>query len=171
MITQDELKELLSYNPNTGVFTWNVGFGNQVFVGDVAGTVRKKTGYRKIVINGRKYYAHRLAFLYMNGEMPKYVDHINRDSDDNCWSNLRETTNQDNCRNQGLSKNNTSGANGVYFDKRRGKWIARIKVDYKYKFLGSFEDINDAVSARQAANIEYGFADNHGAASKGVILS
>ena len=88
VITQDRLKELLHYEPLTGIFTRLVKTNRNVRVGEVAGTVRK-TGYKQLHLDGKVYRAHRLAFLYMTGDIPDVIDHINRLRDDNSWDNLR----------------------------------------------------------------------------------
>lgn len=83
------------------------------------------------------------------------VDHVNGDITDNRLSNLRVCTQKENCRNLKLSKNNTSGHNGISFNKKRQKWHAYIRVNYKRKHLGIYADINDAIKARKQAELEY----------------
>jgi hypothetical protein len=83
-LTAERLRELLNYDPDTGVFTWRVRPVHSHRVGDIAGSVRTTRGYRLIGVAGRVYKAHRLAWLYMMGEWPKdQIDHINRDPSDN----------------------------------------------------------------------------------------
>jgi hypothetical protein len=163
MITQQELKEQLHYDPNTGIFTRLVSNCNRVKVGDVAGCVCSTTGYLKIYIHSKPYKAHRLAFLYMTGSFPEHqADHINHNRIDNIWSNLREVTNQENQRNCKLSKNNTSGVVGVYWDIRSKAWVAQIAINRIVKKLGRFKNKQDAITARKEAEIKYGFHKNHG---------
>ncbi len=120
-------------------------------------------GYRVILIDGHQFKAHRLAWLYIYGEFPKkQIDHVNHDRSDNKISNLRDVTNQENHKNRGLNKNNTSGVNGVAWNKQLNKWIAYIIVASKRKHLGVFVEMKEAVLARQKANKEYGFHFNHG---------
>ena len=161
MLTQTKLKEILYYDPETGLFTWLILAGKRVKIGDIAGSLCQ--GYLSIMIYGKSYKAHRLAFLYMTGSWPKeQIDHINHVRDDNRWINLREATNQENCKNQSRSKNNTSGVCGVIWHKQHKKWMAYIMTDSKQKHLGLFVDKLEAICARKSAEIKYVFHENHG---------
>ena len=96
MITQTRLKELLNYDPISGIFTWKTSRGGRK-PGSIAGTKCIHKGYITIQIDGTLYRAHRLAFLYMIGRLPEdQVDHIDRCKDNNAWSNLRECTQAEN---------------------------------------------------------------------------
>lgn len=151
MISFDELTKLLSYDPITGVFTWNVNHGRSK-IGGVAGSIDNSTGYIRIRLNKKLYYAHRLAWLYMEGYIPEHcVDHINRDRIDNRWDNLRHVTQSCNNRNVGLSKNNTSGITGVYHTGK--SYAAFISEDGNPKHLGTFSTKNEAVIARYKAEM------------------
>ena len=109
MITQARLKELLTYDPETGYFTRNVNVKG-ANAGERAGTITAK-GYIAIGIDRKHYLAHRLAFLYMTGEWPKeLVDHKDTIKINNKWENLREATNSQNKRNVGARKTNKSGS-------------------------------------------------------------
>lgn len=155
MITQAELKELMYYDPETGVFVWRVSKSKRVKVGSVAGTLQNK-GYIHIKINGRKYLAHRLAFLYMTGTFPEHqIDHQNGIRADNRWNNLREATNSDNQRNSGKQANNTSGYKGVAWNKQAGKWYAQCGVNGKDYHIGSFTTANEAHAAYCAFAAKY----------------
>lgn len=161
LLTQEELKELLHYDPDTGGFTRKVSESNRVKVGDVAGW--RSEGYIRMRVRGKFYFAHRLAFLYMTGEWPEdQIDHINHIRDDNRWCNLREVSNQENHKNKPKRKDNTSGVTGVCWDKTNKKWWAQIKAEGKVKNLGCFTSKEDAIKARKEAEIKYGFHDNHG---------
>lgn len=162
MLTQARLKELLHYNPDTGVWTWIVSKG-AARSGKRAGAFSKISGYRQIAIDDKDHYEHRLAFLYLEGELPSdHTDHINRKKDDNRWQNLRRVTCQENQRNRKLQSNNTSGFQGVCWKKSEKRWVSRIIVDKKTIELGRFRDKSDAIEARKAAEIEHGFHPNHG---------
>lgn len=164
MVTQAELKRLLNYNIETGNFTWKSTRRGQVMVGDIAGCGDASYGYTVIKINGRLYRAHRLAWLYVHGKFPKnQIDHINHIRSDNRLSNLRHVTQVENHQNCTMDMRNTSGRTGVYWEKARNKWRARIKVGGKRLSLGSYIKHSDACEARDAADIEYGFHENHGA--------
>ena len=109
---QEELKQILDYDPDTGLFRWKIKPRSQTDLGDIAGTLCQ--GYIRITINKKNYYAHRLAWLYMTGQWPvNTVDHINRIRNDNRISNLREATDQEQQFHLGEYKNNTSGFKGV----------------------------------------------------------
>ena len=126
MIDAARLRELLSYEPETGAFVWLVRPSNRTSVGCEAGCIGQRDGYRVIGIEGTLYKASRLAWLYMTGEWPShYVDHINGRTFDDRWANLRSASHAENLRNRGAQKNNTSGFKGVS-QYASGKWCARV---------------------------------------------
>lgn len=146
MITQERLKELFSYDPETGVFTRLTNRGTQWKAGQVAGSISH--GYVAISIDGIRYRAHRLAWLYMYGELPiEDLDHINRIRKDNRVSNLRLASRKENMQNQSIKINNKSGHTGVSWWSRDKKWRAGITINYKNINLGYFANIEDAVAA------------------------
>jgi Demerecviridae HNH endonuclease len=150
-LTQARLKELLTYDPDTGVFRWSKRRGGVKF-GGLCGRVSKVHGYLEICIDRELIRAHRLAFLYMTGRLPgAYVDHANRDKTDNRWANLREATMPQNMVNVGLRPNNTSGLVGVVWDKARGKWRAQIRLKGRKKNLGRYASAELAALAHDAA--------------------
>lgn len=145
-ITQEQLKEFLSYDPDTGLFVWVVTKGNKS-ISSVAGTT-VRGGYIRIGISGKHYLAHRLAWLYVYGEFPtKYLDHINGVTNDNRVENLREATNQENQYNQGVCRVNKSGYKGVSWNKKVGKWVASGYANSKSIFLGYFSTPEEASKA------------------------
>ena len=149
MLTQEQLKECLNYDPDTGIFVWLKSVGT-VRVGSVAGTLAK--GYIKIGLAGKLYRAHRLVFLYVTGEFPtEQVDHINCVRNDNRWGNLRQATRNQNMHNQGKQITNTSGFKGVYRIKNNKKWRAQIWYMNRQIYLGSFTTPEAAHQAYIAA--------------------
>jgi hypothetical protein len=158
-LTHARLTELLHYDPATGIFTWRVSRGGVARAGSEAGWINSG-GYVEIKIDDRSYKAHRLAWFYMNAAMPALeVDHENRKRDDNVWTNLREATDEQNRRNSGIPRNNTSGVIGVTWHKPSKKWCAQIGVGKtqvrKTINLGYFADIEAAAAARRSAEIQY----------------
>jgi len=151
MLTQSKLKEILYYNPDIGIFIWKRSFAGPIKAGDPAGFL-KPNGYIQIKINQMRYYAHRLAWLYINGNFPeKDMDHINRIRNDNRWKNLRCVSKQCNARNSKMNNRNTSGVTGVIWAKRDLIWRANLYANGKIKNLGSFKKLKDAVKARWSA--------------------
>ena len=160
-LTQEKLKKTLTYYPKTGLFKWKTPKQRRK-LNSIAGNL-DKNGYRFIRIDAKNYFAHRLAYLYMKGSFPpEQCDHKNHQRDDNRFSNLREVSHQENQRNRSMSSNNKSGFTGVSFAKHASKWVAHINISGKKKHLGYFTDKDEAITARQEANIKYGFHFNHG---------
>jgi hypothetical protein len=169
MLTQRQLKELLHYNPKTGIFTYYIGKHAGQRAGYVnCANLRKPTPYkfRRIYIKGKHYAMARLAYLYMIGKLPDYpreqMDHINHDSLDDRWINLRCVDQIENGRNQPIPVDNKSGVTGVCWYKPYRKWMAYIGVNNKKITLGYFDDKQNAINARRIAENMYGFHQNHG---------
>jgi len=174
ILTQAYLKECLHYDPETGIFTWmerprnhfktERGYG--VFHGknhkNMPGRVSKR-GYYEIGFAGERYRAHRLAWLYMTGKWPDAdIDHINHIRTDNRWCNLRSVDRQANNCNRTLIALNTSGFTGVSYNKRTARWEAYIGFCGKKIKLGLHKEKQEAINARIAANLKFGFHQNHG---------
>jgi len=170
MITQERLKELLNYNPKTGVFTRKFS-GSGVKRSLEAGSINAR-GYVIVMVEGFRFKGHRLAFLYMIGYLSEnQVDHIDRCSSNNSWSNLREVSQSCNMRNTGNSTNNTSGVKGVIYNKLRGKWVAQIDINRKTKYIGTADDFLEAVCLRLAAeqSLDWAGCDSSSPAYKYVM--
>lgn len=136
-ITIEQLRKILQYDADTGLFTWIEPRQPTTKIGDLAGSI-ENTGYISIRLGGTSYLAHRLAWFYCFGEWPTaYIDHIDRDKTNNALDNLREASAHENQRNRGINKNNTSGYIGVY--KHRNKWAAEIIIEGVKKYLGTFD--------------------------------
>lgn len=178
MISQELLKELLNYNPETGVFTWlargdkyfqsplAAKSWNNRFAGKEAGTSHSnstsRTRYVSITLFQKQYRAHRLAWLYVYGESPRYkIDHINGDGADNRIANLRDVTDSVSAKNMPMLKRNKSGVTGIHWCKITEKWCAMIHSG-KTKNLGYFSDKFEAICARKSAEARLGFHENHG---------
>lgn len=147
VLSHNRLKEILHYNPVTGVFTWKERIARKVRVGDKAGT-HAHGGYILIIAFRKRYYAHRLAWFYMTGEWPpSHVDHANLMPGDNRWRNLRAATQSTNMANASRRCTNRSGFKGVHFDAAKSKWQATLTHDYKRHFLGRYDDKIEAAKA------------------------
>lgn len=167
-LTQNQLKEILHYDPETGIFTWLVTLNSRAITGREAGHVGH-TGYIRIRYKGVEYLGHRLAWLYVHGEWPpNHLDHINHIRSDNRIANLRESSYAKNAKNQSKSSRNKSGVVGVSWYKRDSKWIALISNRGKLVNLGKFDRFEDAVKARKAAEERFGYHPNHGKAKPNI---
>jgi len=161
-VTYERLREVLSYDSETGYFRWLKSPVYFISVGQVAGTNTRR--YRQIGVDGRRYGAHRLAFLFMTGEMPVLdVDHADGNGFNNKWDNLRICTVSQNLANTGRHADNSSGFKGVTWDRPRGKWQARIQVRKQKIHLGRFNSAEEAHAAYVAAAFEH-FGEFHRAA-------
>ncbi len=149
MVTQERLKELLNYDPETGLFTNKTTRGNRAKIGEVAGGL-DSDGYITICVDYRRYKAHILAFLYMEGYMPEHeVDHKKGIRTDNRWKELRHVSKSCNHQNLCINKNNTSGFPGVCRTTNKNiKWRTEIGVNNKRVYLGSYDTPLEAALVR-----------------------
>lgn len=157
----DKIKSVLSYDKESGLFTWTANVSSRALAGQTAGTF--VNGYVCISVFGKRYQAHRLAFALVNNKFPTLlVDHINGVISDNRWSNLREATNSQNTCNSKLSSRNSTGVKGVSFDRARNLYRARIDINGSAIRLGRFESLEDASQAVFDARLFYHkeFANN-----------
>jgi len=146
------IEENLSYNTCTGNLEWlNDRAGGKVKSGSVAGSTNGK--YKQIKIFGKWYKCHRLVWLLKTGDWPSdQIDHINRDSLDNRFENLRDVSNYTNCLNR--KKKSSSGVVGVTFDKVTEKWRAQTCIKGVHKNLGRFNTVEEALEAYNKANVD-----------------
>jgi hypothetical protein len=156
MLTQEELKDKLIYDQDNGMFIWKSSIRKSK-INTIAGTGNKK-GYIQIAIYSKLYFAHKLAWLYMTGSFPKNdLDHIDGNPQNNAFNNLREATRSQNCMNRKISSLNTTGFKGVSFNKSTGKFIAQLKVNGIYKYLGCFNTAEEASNSyNENARILFG---------------
>lgn len=154
-LTAERLREVLHYDPETGVFTWAISPSRRAPVGSVAGTLNKRWGYVYISIGSKLYRACRLAWLWVHGVWPDGdVDHKNGVRNDDRVSNLRDVSRGVNMQNQRIAKtNNKSGFLGVSRARgaRERPWFSRIKSDGKVKPLGYYATPEEAHQAYLAA--------------------
>ena len=159
MITQDRLKELVTYDPETGIFMRKVRTSNRVDMAKPMGTV-DTYGYLWCSLDGKAFRLHRLAMIYVYGSVHYGdVDHINMDRKDNRISNLREVSRSVNMQNKhAASANNKTGYVGVCFDSRRNKYTAQIRINGKNTHLGMFDspDIAHAEYVKAKRNFHEG---------------
>lgn len=170
------IREILDYNPETGVLTWkkrnDLNFDSRLAnkpVGKRDGGgiyARPQVSIRFDGIKKEIYYA-RLVWCWVHGQWPdpeKVIDHINGDHMDDRIENLREVTMSDNMRNARISKRNLSGVTGVRWKKGNNRWVATITPPNTRdaEWLGSFKNKEDAVKARKDAEKRYGYHENHG---------
>lgn len=150
MLTADELKALLSYEPETGDFTWKIRRGRTALAGSKAGFLRAD-GYMQIKVCGRAYLSHRLAWLYMTGEWPQFeIDHINGGLVDNRWANLRDVDHRVNTQNRRRAhSNNKSGLIGA--SPHKHYFRAKIAVNGKTHSLGLYKTAAEAHAAYLSA--------------------
>lgn len=142
----DDIRSLLSYDCNTGLLTWIKGRRGSKGTGKVAGSSNGK--YIRVIIDGEKFYAHRLAWALHYGEWPKsIIDHIDGNKTNNKIANLRQCSYSQNGFNRHNQTNNTSGMVGASFDKKRNKWLAKIMFNYKHIHIGYFSTKEEAHDA------------------------
>lgn len=173
--SQDMLRQLLLYNPETGKLFWlprspelfvtrrAYGIWNARYPGTEAFTATCEYGYKIGAIYDRTMKAHRVIWCIVTGEWPAHeVDHINGDRSDNRFRNLRAVSRQENRLNVKERIDNTSGRTGVHFHKNSKKWYATIKVAGKSRHLGVYATFEEASQARAKAEKDAGFHPNHG---------
>lgn len=176
-LTQEYVRSLFDYDPLTGYLTWKIrplshfqdeGAWKRMNIrcaGKRVGSFLKKgSSYLVVNIGGVKYLLHRLIWVYVYGEFPEMVDHINGIGSDNRLSNLRDVDRVGNQRNQKRPVTNKSGVIGVCWHKAAQLWVAQISDRGKRIYLGSDKDVNVVIAIRKKAEIEYGFHENHGRA-------
>ena len=174
-LTQEILKELIHYDPETGVFTWkfrelkwftsnwNYNIWNNKYPNSICGITPMSDGYLRVSILGKSYKQHVLAFLYMTGNFPNnMVDHEDGVKSNNKWSNLREATNSTNQKNAKISGRNKTGCVGVSFCKSSNKYKTFVMNNNSKLHLGYFDTLEEAVLVRKEAEIKYGYHKNHG---------
>lgn len=163
-LTQDYVRSILNYCPKTGNFHWRYRPDrNQAWntrcAGKPTGTIgwagKNKKKYILLRIDDVLHKAHRVAWLYIYGEMPLFIDHRDGDGINNAIDNLRNATRSQNQCNRGVQSNNTSGFKGVSYNKRLSKWHAYIKLENKRRHIGFYESVAAAKEAYSSAALKY----------------
>jgi len=154
ILTPDEIRELFSYDPETGLLSW-AKQGRGRVVGKPL-TCRTVEGYVIVRVHGRAYMAHRLIWAHVHGVSPTLqIDHINQCKHDNRSSNLREVSDKQNHENISHNRNNTSGRRGVSWNTGSEKWQVHIRHHRKSINIGLFDNLEQAADARAAAERKY----------------
>lgn len=164
------LDDFLEYDPLTGSLTWKwrapvnakTRSWNTRWAGKAAlASLDSSTGYLTGGFQGKKLLAHRAAFAIAHGRWPDGdVDHLNGNRSDNRLTNLREATRLQNSRNRRMDSRCKTGTMGVTM--RGTRWIARINVNGRGRYIGMFPTKEDAIAARKNAEIILGYHENHG---------
>ena len=153
-LTVSRVREVLHYDPKTGVFTWQKQTGPRATIGAPAGTINVR-GYFEISVDGKKYASHRLAWLYSQGTWPQgEIDHINGLRTDNRLLNLRDVSRPENMQNR--VKANRTNSNGLLGVSVHGKkWRARIQAGQKVIRLGTYDTAEAAQQAYLQAKRQF----------------
>lgn len=159
----DIVRDNYKYDPETGIVSARKNLSKRVLAGDHVGYIvkSKHLRYLRTTIKRRSTPIHHIAFYLMCGRWPVQIDHIDGNGLNNKWSNLREATQEENCRNTRLRTNNSSGIMGVAAH-RLTKWQVLIMAEGKRKYIGVYADFFEACCARKSAEIMYGYHENHG---------
>jgi len=146
-LTAERAREMLDYDPATGVFTWRVAPSRFIKPGTRAGHKRARGEY-VIRVDDHQMLAARLAWLMMTGALPAHeIDHADCDPSNDTWANLREATKSQNGANRKLQSNNTSGFKGVTWFKPAKRWMAQSKLNRKKVHLGYHDTAEQAHEA------------------------
>jgi hypothetical protein len=156
-VTREEVMEAFEYRDGQLVWKDYEGSGkswNRRRRGSVAGHPSGH-GYIKLRLKGRGYYVHQLVFLMYHGYIPKVIDHIDGDTQNNRVENLRAADKSKNGMNRSKPRNNTSGVKGVTWHKAAKKWMASVVLEGKSIYLGLYTELEDAAHAAQEARKNY----------------
>lgn len=164
-LTVELLKSVLKYDPDTGYLIWiGKSHSKRIVLGSRAGSLVKSTGYRSVTVFGRAYQEHVLIWFIYYGKWPEgQVDHKDHIRDHNWISNLQDVTFLQNMRNKQAMSGTITGHQGVWFNKRRGKYVAEITMNGRKVYQKSFDSASAAATARAEELIRLGFHENHGA--------
>ena len=160
-ITHELVKTIFDYDPVNGLLIRKIATSSKAKVGSIAGS-KKGHKYARVSVNNKMFYVHHVVWLWHHKDLPKELDHINRDRFDNRIENLRPTDRSANNINTKVRSNNTSGISGVSFDKRYNKWHVRIGVNGSAVHVGYFDDLETARQKRlEAIDLYYEFTQDN----------
>jgi hypothetical protein len=161
-LSKEEYEKLFDVCFETGVLKRKIAVSNRVHIGDIAGN-KDSYGYLRVGVNKKPQLVHRIIMIMAGIDIRgKQTDHINHIRNDNRLENLRAVECYENSKNQTIKRTNKSGVVGVSWKKQRNRWTANIQLNKKQYYLGMFLNKEEAIAARQDANIKYGFHENHG---------
>lgn len=177
-LTPSIIRDLLDCDFSSGLLFWRARspqiipsekgrkLWNARYAGKPAFTATHSQGYKYGNLLARPRFAHRIIWAHRYGEQPRLnIDHIDGDRTNNAIENLRCVSHTKNMRNMKMLESNKSGVVGVYWSKRRQKWVANISLNNRTVYLGIFDQISDAALARKKAELAHGFHENHGRAA------
>lgn len=169
----DYLRSIIDYDPLTGICKWKIRSYDMYkhkgicdrFNKDYAGKeIGQLTpfGYLTIQLKGKNYYLHRIIWKIVTGDDPDTVDHIDGNQINNRFINLRNVNDEVNSKNAKTSIRNKSGCTGVTWHTKYQVWQARININKKNTFIGQYDNLDEAIAARKAAERKHGYHENHG---------
>ena len=165
LLSHAKVLELLAYDEQTGHLTWRTGLhSKRAMKGKRAGSLHKKSGYRRITLLGKSFLEHHVVWFYQTGKWAKEIDHENHVKDDNSWKNLSEKSHKENTRNMKQISGTITGLQGIIYDRAKGCYHSRITVDGKRVFQKTYQeaDLELAITERKAMLLQLGFHSNHG---------
>ena len=162
MPSMDRILELMSYDPDLGIFKRKEKNNRNQIIGEQLGSLTRE-GYITLRIDNQRYYAHRVAYFLLTGEQPLSVDHKNGLRSDNRASNLRGASRCQNVYNAKKSSSNTSGYKNIHWNKQSEKWDVKINANKRFYWGGCFSSLEDAAEACKRLRLKlHGEFANHG---------
>ena len=162
-LNAEYIRSRFDYDPESGLLCWKKA--NKRWKKEPAGSLHKCNAgkvYTRVTLDFTGVYAHRIIWIWMTGEQPDTIDHIDGDGLNNKWSNLRSVSQSENMKNQRIHKTNPSGIGGISYRKDSGRWRVRVGKDGQVCNVGTFLNFDEAVIARDQAFSQNGYTVNHG---------
>jgi hypothetical protein len=154
LVTQNRLKELLYYHPESGDFVWLEKPSQSVKAGTQAGCLRSD-GYVVVTVEGERFAAHRLAIFYVTGDWPaEEVDHEDTVKHHNWWANLRPASHSQNPANRGAYSNRNTKIKNVRWYPNYAKYVVDVGYLGRRHHVGYFGTVEEAIAARDAKTAE-----------------